>query len=162
MSDIDTAKEAVKKTARTVKEETAKLQSTTAETQAQYAEVFRGMAEKGVEQAKDNYTRIRTAAEQATDLVEDTYLTATRGATEFNLKAIEALRANVNSSFDYARELLAAKSISEAVELSATHMRQQFETLAAQAKDFSALAQKVTAEASEPIKASVGKNFRIN
>jgi phasin len=125
-------------------------------------EVFREMAEKGVEQAKDGYARLRSAAEDATDMVEDTYLHATRGATEFNLKAIEALRTNVNSSFDFAREMLAAKSLSEAVELSTTHMRQQFEALTAQAKEFSALAQKVAAETSEPIKSSVSKNFKFN
>ena len=129
---------------------------------AEVPEAFRDMAEKGVEQAKEGYARIRSAAEEATDLAEDTYLTATRGATEFNLKAIEALRANVNANFDYARELLAAKSFSEAVELSATHMRKQFETLTAQTKDFSSLAQKVAAETSEPIKSSVSKNFKIN
>jgi len=125
-------------------------------------EMFRDMAEKSVEQAKEGYARMRSAAEEATDLVEDTYLTATRGATEFNLKAIEALRTNVNANFDYARELLAAKSFSEAVELSATHMRKQFETLTAQSKDFSSLAQKVATDTSEPIKSSVSKNFKIN
>jgi phasin len=158
MSDIDTAKETAKKTARTVKEEANRMQAT----QAEYAEAFRGMAEKGVEQAKNNYARLRTAAEEATDLVEDTYLTATRGITEFNLRAIEALRANVNANFDYARELLAAKSLSEAVELSASHMRQQFEALAGQAKEFSQLAQKVTADAAEPFKASVDRNLRAH
>lgn len=155
MSDTaDTVKRAAK--AATPKFETPKFDPSKVEV----PEVFRDMAEKGVEQAKEGYARMRSAAEDATDLVEDTYLTATRGATEFNLKAIEALRTNVNASFDYARELLAAKSLSEAVELSATHMRKQFETLTAQTKDFSSLARKVATEASEPIKSSVSKNFK--
>ena len=72
-------------------------------------EVFREMAEKSVEQAKDSYARLRTAAEDATDVVEDTYLQATRGATEFNLKAIDAIRTNVNANLDYAREILASE-----------------------------------------------------
>lgn len=159
MSDItETTKETFKKTAKTAKVESAKFEAVA----TQFPEAFREMAEKSVEQAKEGYARIRNAAEEATDMVEDTYLTATRSATEFNLKAIDALRANVNSSFDYARELLAAKSFSEAMELSATHMRQQFETLSAQAKEFSALAQKAATDASEPIKSSVAKNFKIN
>lgn len=131
-------------------------------TKIEMPEMFRELAEKSVEQAKDSYARLRTAAEQATDMVEDTYLTATRGATEFNAKALEALRANVNASFDYARELLAAKSLSEAVELSATHMREQFDALSAQAKEFSALAQKVATETAEPIKSSVTKSLKVN
>jgi phasin len=123
-------------------------------------EMFREMAEKSVEQAKEGYARLRTTAEEATDLVEDTYLTATRGATEFSLKAVEALRANVNSNFDYVRQLLAAKSLSEAVELSSMHLRERFDALSTQAKDFSTLAQKVAAETAEPIKSSVNKTFK--
>ncbi len=160
MSDLDSVKETMKKAAKAAapKFEAPKFEAPKMEV----PEAFREMAEKGVEQAKDGYARLRSAAEEATDMVEDTYMHATRGATEFNLKAIEALRTNVNSSFDFAREMLAAKSLSEAVELSATHMRQQFEALSAQAKDFSALAQKVATEASEPIKSSVNKNFKFN
>jgi len=154
------AGETVKKAARSAaqKFETPRIDASATEV----PEMFREMAEKSVEQAKEGYARMRSAAEEATDIVEDTYLTATRGATEFNLKAIEALRANVNASFDYARELLAAKSIPEAAELYTTHMRRQFEALSAQAKDFSSLAQKVATEASEPIKSSVSKNFKVN
>jgi phasin len=160
MSEIDNAKETVKKGAKAgaAKFEAPKLEAGT----VQFPEMFRELAEKGVEQAKESYARIRSAAEEATDRVEDSYLTATRGATEFNLKAIDTLRANVNSSFDYARELLAAKSFSEALELSATHMRQQFEAFTAQAKELSTLAQKVTAESAEPIASSVSKNFKLN
>lgn len=157
MPDIDTptrdVKDTMKKAARTVKVEEQKFEAAA----AQFPEFFRELAEKSVEQAKENYARMRNAAEGATDMVEDSYLTAARGATEFNLKAVEALRANVNSSFDYARELLAAKSLAEALELSAVHMRQQFETLSDQAKEFSALARKVATET-----AASGKNFRVN
>jgi phasin len=124
-------------------------------------EMVREFAEKSVQQAKDVYARIKTAAEETTDALEDTYTSATKGATEFNLKALEALRANVNSSFDYTRELLASKSLSDAVELSASHMRKQFETLSAQAKDFSTLAQKIAAETAEPIKAGMSKTMKM-
>ena len=124
-------------------------------------EMIRALAEQGVQQAKDTYARIKNAAEETTDLVEDAYLSATKGATEFNLKAIEALRANVNTGFDYARGMLATKSLSEAVELSASHVRRQFDTLTAQSKELSALAQKVATEAAEPITAGVSKTFKV-
>jgi phasin len=160
MPDLDTAKDNAKKAAKSAasKFETPKFEPA----KIQVPEMFREMAEKSVEQAKDSYARLRGAAEEATDLVEDTYLHATRGATEFNRKALEALRANVNANFDYARDLLTAKSVSEAVELSATHVRTQFEALAAQAKEFSALAQKITNDATGPIKSSVSKNLKAN
>jgi len=120
-------------------------------------EMVRDFAEKSVQQAKDVYARIKSAAEETTDVLEDTYTTATKGATEFNLKALEALRANVNASFDYSRELLGSKTLAEAVELSATHVRKQFETLSTQAKALSTLAQKIANETAEPIKAGMTK-----
>jgi phasin len=123
-------------------------------------EVVRQFAETGVKQAKDAYSRMKTAAEETTDMLEDAYASATRGATELNLKALDALRANVNAGFDYARELVSVKSLSEAVELSASQIRHHFDALSAQARELSALAQKVAAETSEPIKSGVTKTFK--
>ena len=42
---------------------------------------FRELAEKGIAQAKDNYEKIKSAAEQATDVLEDTYSKASKGAS---------------------------------------------------------------------------------
>src|SRR6185503_17733271 len=53
---------------------------------------FREFAERGVAQAKDNYEKMKVAAEQATDMLETTYTTATRGAADYGLKMIEAAR----------------------------------------------------------------------
>ena len=92
---------------------------------------FREIAEKSVTQAKDNWERIKAVTEEATDLIEDSYATASRGAADYNLKLIEAARANTNATFDYAGQLLGAKSLSEAVELSTSHLRKQFDILSA-------------------------------
>jgi phasin len=100
---------------------------------------FREFAERSVAQAKDAYEKVKTATEEATDLLEDTYSTAAKGTTDYNLKLIELARANANAAFDYARELLAVKSISEVVELSTAHARQQFEALTEQTKELTAL-----------------------
>ncbi len=123
-------------------------------------EAVREFAEKGVQQAKDAYDRMKTAAEEATNMLEDTYATASKGAAELNLKALEALRANINASFDYVQQLMGVKTLSEAVELSAGHMRKQFDTLTAQGKELSSLATKVQTDAAEPIKAGVAKTFK--
>ncbi|GAB4066629.1 phasin [Ancylobacter sonchi] len=120
----------------------------------------REMAEKGVQNARDAYEKMKTHAEETTDLLEDTYSTASKGVAEYNTLALEALRANVNSTFDYFSALLGTKSLSEAVELSTGHLRKQFDVLSAQAKDLSVLAQKVANETAEPIKASVEKSIK--
>jgi len=121
---------------------------------------FREFAEKGVAQAKDAYEKVKAAAEEATDLLEDTYSTAAKGAADYNLKVIEAARANTNAAFDYARELLDVKSLSEVVEISTSHARKQFEALSEQTKELTALAQKVASESAEPIKTGMTKAFR--
>ncbi len=121
---------------------------------------FRDMAEKGVIQARGNYEKFKAAAEQTSGVVESTYSTAAKGVAEYNVKSLEILRSNINSAFDFFSTVLTAKSAAEAVELSTTHLRGQYESLQAQAKELSSLAQKIATDSSEPIKSSVEKTFR--
>ena len=83
-----------------------------------------------------------------------------KGAADYGLKLIEVSRANTNSAFDFATQLFAVKSLAEMVELSTSHMRKQFDTMSAQGKELTALAQKVTTETVEPIKESVSSAFK--
>lgn len=122
--------------------------------------VIRELAEKGVNQAKDNWERMKTATEEATDLIEDSYTTASKGAVEYGQKLIEAARTNANANFDFASQLLGVKSMAEAVELSSAHVRKQFDALNAQIKELVALAQKVTQETVEPIREGVSNAFK--
>jgi phasin len=125
-------------------------------------EMVREFAEKGVKQAKEGYDKMKAAAEETTDLLETTYTAASKGATEFNMKALDALRANINASFDYTTALFGSKTLAEAAEVSTVHYRAQFETLTAQTKELSTLAQKIAAETSEPIKTGVSKSFKFS
>jgi phasin len=121
---------------------------------------FRELAEKGIAQAKENYEKVKGAAEQATEVLEETYSTASKGCTDYNLKLIEAARANSNATFDLYAELLGTKSFAEVVEKTSTYMRAQFEAMTAQAKDLTECAQKAAADTAEPVKesfASFGK-----
>ncbi|MDI4666157.1 phasin [Xanthobacter autotrophicus] len=120
----------------------------------------REIAEKGLATCRENYAKLKDTAEQVNAALEDTYTTASKGVAQYNAKLLEALQSNVNSSFDYFNSLLAAKTVTEAVELSTGHARKQFEVLTGQAKDLSALAQKVAADSSEPLKSSVEKTIR--
>ena len=120
---------------------------------------FREFAERGVAKAKDTYEKMKAAAEEATDVLETTYSTATKGASDYGLKVIETARINTNAAFDFASELITAKTLSEVIELSSAHARKQFEALTAQSKELGALAQKVATETAEPIKNGVNKAF---
>src|SRR3954466_12308903 len=121
---------------------------------------FREIAEKSVSQAKEGYEKMKTAAEEATDVLEDTYATASKGAADYGAKLIETARVNTNAAFDFYTELMTVKSFSEMVELSTAHARKQFEAVTGQTKELTALAQKVTSETTEPLKDSVTKAFK--
>ena len=120
---------------------------------------FREFAEKGVSQAKENYDKLKAAAEEATDVLEETYATATKGSTEYGLKLIDVARLNTNAAFDFFSEFITVKSLSEALELSTAHARKQFEVATEQGKELTAIAQKAATDAVEPIKAGVTKAF---
>jgi phasin len=116
---------------------------------------FREVAEKGIAQAKDNYNRIKSVTEQATDVLEETYAAASKGCSGYGLKVIETSRANANAAFDLFGELMTAKSYSDVVELTTGYLRTQFDTVTAQTKELCDHAQKVASETVEPIKESI-------
>jgi phasin len=120
---------------------------------------FREFAERGVAQAKDTYEKMKAAAEEATDVLETTYSTATKGASDYGLKVIEVARTNTNAAFDFAGQIMAAKTLSEVVELTSAHARKQFEALTAQSKELGTMAQKVATETAAPIKSGMNKAF---
>src|ERR1700680_4752810 len=86
-----------------------RLDASTAEATA----AFREFAEKGLGQAKDAYAKMKTAAEDATSMFETTYANASKGAADYSLKMVEMARANSNAAFDFATEMLAAKTFAQ-------------------------------------------------
>ena len=73
---------------------------------------------------------------------------------------MEGGRAHANSAFDYATKLIAAKSLSELIELTSAHAREQLDVLTEQSKKLTSLAQKVANETAEPIKEGITQAFR--
>ena len=121
---------------------------------------FREAAEKGVAQAKEGWEKMKSATEEATEVLEESYTTAAKGTSEYGLKVIDAARTNTNAAFDFATEMAMAKSLSELVELSTAHARKQFDTVSAQTKELTSLAQKVTADTVEPFKTGFTSAFK--
>jgi phasin len=120
----------------------------------------REFAEKGAAQAKDTYTKIKAATDEASDAFEGAYTTATKGVSSLGLKVLESARANANASFDHAISLFGAKTISDVIELNTAFLRKQTETATVQVKEFGELAQKVANETIAPVKAQVEKTFK--
>ncbi len=122
--------------------------------------VLRDWAEQGLEQARSNYEIVKTTAEEAALAVEDTYSAALKGAADYGLKALDVARANTNAVFDFARDLISAKSPSELIELSTGHARKQFETFSSQTRELAELAQKVATDAGAPVCNAVSKTLK--
>jgi phasin len=120
-------------------------------------EAFRDMAERGVEQTRDAYAKVKVASEEAADLLENTYEAAAKRATNYNRKLIEIARTNTRAAFDYVHELLGVKSPPELIALSTAQMRKQFEIVSEQNKELCALAQEIATEAAGTIKPGVSK-----
>lgn len=127
---------------------------------ADFPVAYRELAEKSLAQAKQGYERVKAVAEEASELVETTYATAAKGASTYNLKLIEIARTNMNAHFDFVSSLLSVKSPTEVVEISQSYAKQQFTAYVAQGKELAAIAQKVSTDTVEPLKAGVTKAFR--
>jgi phasin len=121
---------------------------------------FREFAEKSVAQTRDNWEKVKAATDETTELIEGSYNTASKGVVDYGRKLIELSRANTNSAFDYASQLMGAKSLSDVVEISSIHARKQFDALNAQSKELAELVQKVATDTTEPIKNSVSAAFK--
>jgi phasin len=121
---------------------------------------FRDFAEKSIEQARDAYSKLKSAAEEATDMVEGTYETAREGAFAFGAKVIDAAKSNSDASFAFAKDLFGAKTFAEVVEINSTYARKQFDAVAGQMKELQELAQKVVNDATKPVTTQVQKTFK--
>ncbi|MEO8668649.1 MAG: phasin [Bauldia sp.] len=121
---------------------------------------FRDFAEKGIAQARDAYAKIKSAAEEATDVVENTYETAREGAFAIGVKALDVAKTNTDASFAFARDLFGAKTFAEAIELQTSFARKQFDTVAAQVKELQDLTTKFVTDTAKPVATQVEKTFK--
>lgn len=120
-------------------------------------ETMRDFAEKGAEQSKQAFTRMKTAAEDATKTVESTVQSVQAGTVDLGLKAIDALRVNAESSFAHMEALLGVKSVSEFFELQTSFLRRQAEVAVEQAKTMQDATRKLADTVSKPAKEAAEK-----
>ena len=122
-------------------------------------QALREMADKGTAQAKASFDKMSAATAEASGVLKNAGETAAQGLKDSHAKVLEFARANSNAAFDFANALLAVKSPSEFIQMSAERARQQFEVLSAQAKELTEHSQKVMLETAEPLKAGAAKAF---
>ncbi len=128
-----------------------KLEASAAEATA----AMREFAEKGITQAKDAYARMKTLAEEATGILETTFANASKGFADYGLAIVEMARVNSNANFDFAAELIGARTFAQVIEVSTSHTRKQIERATGQVKDLTSLTQKIANSTAEPIKGGI-------
>src|SRR5438105_1790261 len=114
------------------------------------------MADKVVRQFAE---RGAAAADETKKGMEQAYTTASKGTVDLSLQVIHMDQANMNAGSDCGRELARAQAPSECLELSTAQARKQWELLMEQAQKLTAMAQKVTTDAAQPLQAGISKAF---
>ena len=121
---------------------------------------FRAFAEKGVEQTKEAYSKMKANAEDAQKVLESTFETARSAGSDLSLKSIAAMRANSEAAFSHLEALVGVKSVSEFLELQTAYLRKRVEMTVEQAKDMQALSSKAAEEVGKPIKDAFEKAMK--
>ena len=152
MSATDNPQTAAEQASKSYRASTAQLGFNTS-----IPESVRATAEKAVDQSREVevYERSKDALDASFATLERTFDAAGQGAVALNRKIIDIAQRNVNSGFDLAKSLAGAKNLSEMVELEAAYWQKQLNTLLSQAEEVRALATKMTAAASQPLKEQV-------
>ena len=118
----------------------------------------RNFSQKASADTIDALEKSKASAQETTKIMEQSYVRASKGAIDFNLKLIDMAQENLNAAFDFARQVPTVKSPSEFLELSASHARTQFENLTKQTQHLTDLAQKAITDVSQPWQ-SAAKTF---
>lgn len=121
---------------------------------------MRAFAERGVEQSKEAYAKMKNGAEETQKTVESTLETAKSVSGDMSLKAIATMRSNAEAGFSHLEALIGAKSLSEVIELQTSFLRKQVEAGVEQAKDFQASYTKAAEDISKPAKTAFEKAVR--
>ena len=122
--------------------------------------VFGALAEQGIARAQAGCEKVKAASEQMGEALRETYSANAGGATSYGLKVIEISNANTAAAMDFFVHLLASKSVTDIVTLSAEQARKTFDATSAQNRELWELAQKLATEAGEPARKHVAKVFQ--
>ena len=123
-------------------------------------EQLRDFTDKGIEQTKEVYSKLKSGAEDAQKTFESTYETARATGADLSLKTIYAMRANADAAFTHLEALVGVKSVSEFIELQTAWMRKSVESAVEQAKDIQATSTKAIEDVAKPMKSAFEKTMK--
>jgi phasin len=122
-------------------------------------EMVRSFAEQGLKQTRDAYASVKDAAEEATDLLEESMETSRKSMREAQFKALDMARAHTDATFDLMRQMLTATTVSDALQIQSAFARERFEAFVGYSKEMQDMMAKAGTEASKPAKAMLEKSL---
>ncbi len=125
-------------------------------------ESVRAMAEQGLSKTRENYDRLKEAAESNNLAVEAALGNASIGVHAYLMRALDMAKSNAELSIDFVRDLMSARAVMDAVDLWNDYLRRQMEALTDQSRELAELGQKIAVDTVEPIKSSASKAMQIN
>jgi phasin len=122
---------------------------------------FGEFAGQGLARAQEGCEKLRAVSVELAEALRETYSSNAKSATDYGLKVLDISKDNTASAIEFLAHLLASKTVTDVLTLSATHARKTFDTTSAQNKELWGLAQKAAQETSEPIRKHVAKAFNL-
>ena len=135
-------------------------QTAVVEPPAEIHQSVRTALDKGVADTRAAFAKAKTSADETASAFELSFAAAKEGAIAINAKALEALRTNTESNFNFLKASFAVKSLSDLIVLQGEFARKQVDAMTVQVKDIGALAQKSFAASIEPLKERFVKTFK--
>lgn len=123
-------------------------------------EQVHAVADQGVEQSKQAFSKLSSDADTTQRAFESTFEMARTTGNEVALQMIAALRANAEAGFMHLEALAAVKSLSEFIELQSAFLNKQIENAAEQAKSLQSVLMRAREDISKPIKDAVEKALK--
>jgi phasin len=98
-------------------------------------EQMRVFADKSVDQAKKAFDDFMTATAKAVEKSETSAKSMQSGARDVNRQALSFLEANVAASFDFAQQLVRARTVEEIGQIQQAFLQKQAEAAQSQTRD---------------------------
>jgi hypothetical protein len=117
--------------------------------------IYRTMAERALDQARQTFTKARTEALTLSDKLEESSTALTAGSSAVQSYVVTAMQAQADDAFGYFRALAEVKTLSDAIMLQSTQSRKVLDASLRQFKDLSSLMNDMVVKASTPIKSAL-------
>jgi hypothetical protein len=114
------------------------------------SERMKEYAETGMARAKEGYEQIVKNAQTANE-------NARKAATKASLTMLDVAKEDTDAAYALARDLLNAKSLSDAFNIHMAYLKGRYETRVAQAQEFGAYVKETSEEAAAPLREGFAK-----